>query len=107
MLTEQTQHETIGYIVGVRGVEESEMKINHLKYIPLANFSSVYGTKLTDTELQKTLARVDCQQALVILSRLASIHIAICEHNDDAAPQRTSHCAYLHQRWQSNYIYAF
>jgi len=51
------------------------MKINHLKYIPLANFSSVYETKLTDTELQKTLARVDCQQALVILSRLASIHI--------------------------------
>lgn len=85
MLTARTQHETIGYIVGVRGVEESEMKINHLKYIPLANFSSVYGTKLTDTELQKTLARVDCQQALVILSRLASIHIAICEHNDDAA----------------------
>ena len=102
MLTARTQHETIGYIVGVRGVEESEMKINHLKYIPLANFSSVYGTKLTDTELQKTLARVDCQQALVILSRLASIHIAICEHNDDAAHLmqhlRELHTAHIYTR---------
>ena len=78
------------------------MKSNHLEYMPLANFSSVYGTKLTDTELQKMLARVGCQQALVILSRLASIHIAICEYNDDAAHLmqylRKLHAVHIHAR---------
>lgn len=60
------------------------MRINHLQYIPIALHSSVYGKNMSDEELANKLSTIDCGILTAILCRLFSLHIAICEGNQDA-----------------------
>lgn len=60
------------------------MEINHLRYEPLAEYSAVFGHKMDDDTLKDMLSRIGCQKAISILSRFASLHIAVCHQIQDA-----------------------
>lgn len=60
------------------------MEINHLRYEPLAEYSAVFGHEMDDATLKDMLSRVGCQKAIVILSRFTSLHVAVCNQNQDA-----------------------
>ncbi len=60
------------------------MRVNHLQYAPLANYSLVYGKMMEDEELAKELATLYCGIAIACLHKLFSLHVAICEGNQDA-----------------------
>lgn len=60
------------------------MKINHLKYAVLPEYSSIFGHELNDEDMIHLLSGISCQKAIAILSRFASLHIAICQQNHDA-----------------------
>lgn len=60
------------------------MKINHLEYVVLPEYSSIFGHELNDEDMIHLLSGISCQKAIAILSRFASLHIAICQQNHDA-----------------------
>lgn len=60
------------------------MEINHLRYEPLAEYSAVFGHEMDDAALKDMLSRIGCQKAIAILSRFASLHIAVCHKIQDA-----------------------
>lgn len=63
---------------------EGEMEINHLRYEPLAEYSIVFGKEINDAELIELISGIGCQKAIAILSRFASLHIAVCHQNHEA-----------------------
>lgn len=77
------------------------MKINHLEYVVLPEYSSVFGHELNDEDMIHLLSGISCQKAIAILSRFASLHIAICQQNHDAIrldwQLRTIHSKHIHE----------
>lgn len=60
------------------------MEINHLRYEPIAEYSVVFGQEIDDVTLKNMLSRIGCQKAIAILSRFASLNIAVCNQIQDA-----------------------
>lgn len=60
------------------------MKINHLEYAALPEYSFIFGHELNDEDMIHLLSGISCQKSMVILSRFSSLHIAICQQNHDA-----------------------
>lgn len=53
------------------------MEINHLQYIPLAQYSDVFGHEMGDAKFKHMLSKIGCKKALSILSRFSSLHNAV------------------------------
>ena len=60
------------------------MEINHLEYVPIAEYSIVFGKEMADAELINLLSGIECQKIIVILARLESLHIAVCQQIKEA-----------------------
>lgn len=77
------------------------MKINHLEYVVLPEYSLIFGHELNDKDMIHLLSGISCQKAIAILSRFASLHIAICQQNHDAIrldwQLRTIHSKHIHE----------
>lgn len=77
------------------------MKINHLGYVVLPEYSLIFGHELNDKDMIHLLSGISCQKAIAILSRFASLHIAICQQNHDAIrldwQLRTIHSKHIHE----------
>lgn len=60
------------------------MKSNHIEYKSLADYSSIFGSQMSDKKFVMMLSGIGCQKALIIVSRFSSLHIACCNNNPDA-----------------------
>lgn len=54
------------------------MEINNLTYMTVAEYSAVFGQEMSHKEFLALLSKISCQKALVILSRFASLQLALC-----------------------------
>lgn len=60
------------------------MKINHLEYVAFPEYSLIFNHTLSKEKLIKLLSGISCEKAIAILSRFASLHIGVCQQNQDA-----------------------
>ena len=60
------------------------MENNHLQYVPIADYSSIFGQEINNAIFEDILSKIGCQKAIAILSRFMSLHIGICNGNPDA-----------------------
>lgn len=60
------------------------MEINHVNYVPIAEYSTVFGYPMDDAVFKDMLSNIGCQKAIAILSRFSSLHIALCGEIQDA-----------------------
>lgn len=72
------------------------MEINHMKYIPLAQHSLVYGSAMDTAGLISLLSGIGCKKAIAILYRFAALHIAVGQGNMDA----------VHLDWQLRLLHS-
>ena len=60
------------------------MKVNYLQYVPIAEYSNIFGHEMDDIEFKQMLSKIGCQKAISILSRFSSLHNAVCNYKLDA-----------------------
>lgn len=60
------------------------MRINHMDYCPVAQYSIVYGKSLDDSEFKKLLSTIGCKKAVAIISKFISLHLAVSQGDASA-----------------------